>query len=122
MLGTHQTKKSEPCRRRVASMPHTTTPDTASAVRDTQAVSDAPSSAPSSTAAAASNGCTHYPTSHLPLVIAKHSYSYFVLCAPWHSYKEDKVQRQVKSTCCMAYNSCWDIKMNLPGKLQGRAG
>ena len=39
------------------SMPSTTHADTSSAERDTHAVSDAPSSDPSSTAAAASNGC-----------------------------------------------------------------
>ena len=39
------------------SMPTTTHADTSSAERDTHAVSDAPSSDPSSTAAAASNGC-----------------------------------------------------------------
>lgn len=39
------------------SMPTTTHADTSSAERDTHAVSNAPSSDPSSTAAAASNGC-----------------------------------------------------------------
>ena len=66
----HQTKKREPCRRRVVYMAATTLADTSSAERDTQAVSDAPSSAPSSTAAAASNGCAaaHTPISSLTVL------------------------------------------------------